>query len=77
MKKNIYSTAILALIGLWLLTVLMKKHAERAKAVSEKILQDFKTVDESLQKTNSSLREKNDSLLNELKELKDTNKSQR
>jgi|GEM_PF-5434781 len=77
MKKNSYSTAILALIGLWLVTVLMKKHAERAKAVSDKILQDFKTVDESLQKTNNGLQEKNDSLLNELKQLKDTNKSPR
>ncbi|MBL0358605.1 MAG: hypothetical protein IPP72_17855 [Chitinophagaceae bacterium] len=53
----------------------MRKHAERARAVSDKILQDFKTVDGSLQKSNDSLLKQNDSTLNLLKQLQDADSS--
>lgn len=41
--------------GLWLLTFLLRKQAESARAASDKILQDFKTIDKSLEKRNDSL----------------------
>lgn len=55
MKKNIYFIILCAVTGLWVLTLLLKKQASVAKANSDEILRNFKTIDADLKKPDSLL----------------------
>lgn len=56
MKNKIVLIAISATaIGVIIMLLVMKKQADIAREISNDIMEDFKRVDESLQRTNDSL----------------------
>lgn len=55
MNKKQQLFIILIIAGLSVLAFLMKKQADQARAVSDSILRDFKTVDKDLKRSTDSL----------------------
>jgi hypothetical protein len=69
MNKGVIAFIVVAAIAVaCIIFNAMKKSADDARAKQEDILREFKTIDESLKKTNGSIDTANDKLFKELKE---------
>lgn len=54
-QRNVWSISLGAAVVAVLFFAVMKMHAVRAKKESERILREFKTIDESLKRSNDSM----------------------